>query len=287
MIRRTSRGTPLIRHDGAWYAFSSDFRRLPDDSLTVIVLANRISGADHLAPPVAAALQRLLLGDSVSAPPAVGVARRAAATACAGEYRLPAGGRIAVRAGERGLHLDPLGADALLAVNGISVDAATRDSIDARSARTRSILEAAWTNDYSVLGQVAAPARAERYASALAAWRAQRLDSLGPLTAVEMLGALPAGGAPGGWNVHARLVFSRGAERVALGWGPAGALLSLVTENPPLPAWSSLFRPTPSGDFVAYDLASGTTVAATCRRLGQAGELEIAAAGHRWTALRR
>ena len=282
IIRDGAGGGVTIRHDGAWYAFGSDFRRFPGDSAAIIVLSNRTEGATQLAPPVAQVLQRLLAGDSVPMPPRVASTLPKEARNCAGEYRFAGGGTVAVTAGRSALLVTASGADALLAVNGIVVDASTRDSLWARGDRARTIVVDSWKNDFTLLRKVTAPARATRYVNALEAWRAQRLDSLGALVSVSVIGSLPAAGLPGGWRTFIRLTFSRGSEWLGLTWEAAGTLVRLETGSPQFPEWSAKFRPTDSHDYAAFDLIGGSTVVAKCG----GASFDLSSGGTTWRARR-
>lgn len=61
--------------------------------------------------------------------------------------------------------------------------------------------------------------------------------------------------------------------------------MSLVTDNPALPEWSTQFRATSVPDrYAAYDLVNRQVVLATCRLDNAGASLEIAAGDDHWIA---
>ena len=70
-------------------------------------------------------------GEDVQRPPLIRRDPRSNMTACVGSYRLDTGGRILLRNARGVLQTRAIGADAVLALGGISLDASARDSLAA------------------------------------------------------------------------------------------------------------------------------------------------------------
>lgn len=244
-IRRTSRGTPLVWHNGSNGFYYAEVRRYTDEGVLVIGASN-VAESSVEAPIGAAA--RLIFGLPVTPPPLTLPADPARAAAAAGRYRLPTGGTITAAAEAGGLRLTTEGADAFAAVRGSPLSAEAQQA----GARTVAALDAANRDDFAPLHQALG---AEMPVEALRAMYLDNMESpgLGAARSVELVGTLPESSRS---VVIVRVRMERGDMHLRLEW--EGERLEWIDMMPdPRPI---AFLPAPDGSWVSYEIASGATV---------------------------
>jgi hypothetical protein len=244
-IRRTSRGTPVVWHNGSNGVYYAEMRRYTGDGVLVIGASN-VAEAMAEAPVGAAA--RLTFGLPVTAPPLASAADPARAAAAAGRYRLPVGGTISAVAQAGSLRLATEGADAFAAVRGRQLSAEAQHA----GARTVAALDAANRDDFAPLHQALG---AEMPIEALRAMYRDNMEApgLGAARSVELVGTLPEGSRA---IVIVRARMERGDVLLRLEW-EGERLVGMDMMQAP---GAITFLPAPDGSWVSYDLASGATV---------------------------
>jgi hypothetical protein len=251
-------GRHRLRHSGLWYAFTSDYRHFPDDSVTIVVLSNEALDDLHTASVVAAALEAAVFGLEREPPPALTTGNRLRMERLVGRYVVSDGAEIAIAAEADHLVVVGTGQLALSALTD-PTPAPDPNQVTAVNRATLEILGGVDRGDFATLMATAPPERAERYRRVLPGiWR-QRQDSLGSIAGIDLIGTIAPAGSDQTWETHARIRYVRGEERVALYWTPSGRLAGLENGDPSIPAALTTFRPTVDG-FAAHHLGTGTTI---------------------------
>jgi CubicO group peptidase (beta-lactamase class C family) len=277
-VGKSPTGKREVSHIGGNGAFESDFRRYLGDDAVIVLSGNSV---DYSALAIGDHLENRLFGLHDADPPAVAPppvdpeaggaagARGAAATRCAGVYRLPA------TAGEPEAQRERLR---------VSVDAAPgapagRLLITAESKQGLSLLLGALGEEDRQL----VAGRDEDVAAALAAAREGRREPFAKLMGVEQeaasallapriaalerelgawTGVAPLGGAARGgrWFTYARCDFAHGSRIAELGWaGPTAETLRFLDALP-----GQRFAAEAPDSFAAFDVRTGITVRAAC-----------------------
>ncbi len=245
VIGRTSRGTPLVWHNGSNGVYYAELRRYTDEGVLVIAASNV---AEAMVEVPLNAVARHIFGVPVTTPPLALPADPARASAAAGRYRLPTGGTITAAAEAGSLRLTTEGADAFAAVRGSQVSAEAQQA----GVRTVAALDAANRDDFALLHQALG---GEMPVEALSAMYKDNMEApgLGAPRSVELVGTLPAGSRA---TVIVRARMERGDVLLRLDWEGERLVGMDMMQDPR----SIAFLPAPDGSWVSYDMASGATV---------------------------
>jgi CubicO group peptidase (beta-lactamase class C family) len=295
VIARTPRGTRTILHDGLIFpqGWNAQFRRYPDEGVTLIVLSNTFR-REPLAQIVAVDLGRLLFGGAVRMPPAVRPAAESERRRMAGSYRLPSGGRLEVREVGGALTIAGEGQDAVNLLQFPNL----RDTsaLAAQNLRTTRVVRA-------LLADSLAAVRAELAdVQDVAAWRAElrtTLDSLaaryGPVRGARVISTAADDTAGTDAHTFVAVRFARDSVVMRYSWR-GGKLMGVsnlgsyprgIREVEQFPGAVPL-APAAAGGWVTYDLATGRArwFRAVLDAAGAVSALEVRGADGAVTATR-
>ena len=294
-IQTTARGTRAIAHNGLVFpeGWNSDYRRFPEDSVTVIVLSNTFR-EDALGHIVARHLVRLVFGGDVPFPPPAVAGSAAQAATLAGEYVLPDSGRFRIVARGAALTLEPVGQAAVNLV----MFGTTRDTfgLAAATQASRRLVDALRDDAFDrIRGDLGEGLPLEEWRRRLR----ETWDSLatrhGAYQSATVVSAVPSAVSETAVDTYVRLRFARDSVLVRHSWGhgrllgasdigsfPAGYReVELVPSPMPLVAQ-------PGGQFAVANLVTGRVRRFRVRRdeTGAMIGLDVVGAGPVVTATR-
>lgn len=245
-VLNTTRGTPLITHNGGNGIFFADFRRYVGEGVLVLIAS---SVAEASAAPVETQVLRLIFGGEYTEPPVTTTGDAARAAAAAGTYRLPGGATVSVAANGAGLRLEPAGQEAFALARG----SAPSPALDSINQRTVDVLTAAQGGDFAPLIAVAGDMRPEEARSAHQELMDEVRGRLGAFRAAEIVGTTQRGSRA---VTLVRLRHERGDQLLQVIWG-GGVIAGL---GPMRQAPSFDFVPVSETEWAGYDFATGATV---------------------------
>jgi CubicO group peptidase (beta-lactamase class C family) len=254
-VTRTDAGRTCHSHGGSVRGFVCDFRRYPEHDGCVVVLSNR----DDFPPSaVSLNLERLLFGERLQypEPPAVAEASAEELAAYCGNYRLPDGSRLVVRASGSALRLGAEGKDAVRMIAGAQAPPGFAADPDECAGRAVAIVEAVAKGDAKPLRQAMAPGIPADWPDRVRdrIWPAHA-EKHGELESVRALGAVTRAG---GVEIVLALTHARGESRVKIVFGAMG-LQILDWNGPEFPAtW--VVRPVGGDEFVLFRWTATSSV---------------------------
>jgi CubicO group peptidase (beta-lactamase class C family) len=256
-VEKSPTGGRQLSHVGGNGVFMTDFRRYPDDGAAIVVASNAI---DWSAIAIADQLDLRLFGKPVAEPPATVPAKAEELRRCAGVYKLPSGGSLAVAAEQNRLEVTPEDREGLEALSSEPRGKRLHRFAE-REAEVDKALAAALRRDLGPLAEILVDSKqaAER-------WRAE-MDTveseLGPWKSYDVLGTHSLGGQV---VTQARLVFAKAARMLAVVWaGRAADGVSINRRMRP-----TFFLPAGPARFVTFDVGTGGTVSLSCEGTGGA-----------------
>ncbi len=217
----------------------------------VILLAT--TDARVRATEVSRGLVALASGRELALPPQLVTLDGAALAKFVGNYQLPAGAELNVRA--KGDHLFVAGANeaGFRLLQGNARGNAER--AEQMSVRVKAMLEAAAHGDFNLTHKAFGAAMPyEQFKARQESLWQRRNSQFGAFKAVTILSTVPA---QGGYTTTARLDFERGSDYAQFMWDGGGMLRGI---RPSMSAPGVVFYPQTTTEFVHYNLPTGETI---------------------------
>lgn len=197
-------------------------------------------------------IERLLRGETVALPPALGAPDEAAAARLAGEYKLPTGGRLTFRKVGGAFYFGAEGQDAL---DPMEYEARPKPEFRERLHETSLDLAAALSRKDRSAAERLAGTKASNFTQLASQWENWGRQ-IGAWRGVRLLGSTP--GSEAYTRVFLRLEGENGHVVIRLLWDPAKMSLLAWGDDIPLPAYVRLW-PQSESRFVSHDLGTGRT----------------------------
>ena len=245
-VTRSSRGTPVVMHNGGNGVYVAEFIRFVDEGVSVFVTS---TNAALPATPMARALEHIVFGEPYALPPVSVTLTPTAVQRMSGRYRLADGSTLVLRGGAGGLVAEASGQRAFVLLT--SGDTASSRVAPTLNLRADTIARAVLAGNVGPL--VRAIGEGEDSAAVAGRERelmASRVERFGAFRSLDVLGTVPAGRAEQRTTV--RITFERGVATNLYTWGPAGFLIDIAAQP---------FAPTPllaisETEFQTFDLRS-------------------------------